>query len=79
MPNEQFSSFIMTRTSSISMRGCWCPLGTRSARLVEFYSASSLKQEYAGRHARSTRTHYSDSKPTSFLLFLLNVVCSVQK
>ena len=51
MSNEQFSSYIMTRISYITMRWCWCPLGTRSTRLVEFCSASSLKQEYASRHA----------------------------
>jgi len=32
-PNEQFVSYIMARTSHISMRWWWCPLCTRSTRL----------------------------------------------
>ena len=35
---------------------------------LDFYSASSLKQQSVDRHVAPTRTHYSDSEPTSFAL-----------
>ena len=38
---------------------------------LDVYSASSLKQQSAGKSCRSTRTHYSDSEPTSLCSFSL--------
>ena len=35
---------------------------------LDFYSASSLKQQSVDRHVAPTRTHYPDSEPTSFAL-----------
>ena len=52
------------------MRWWWCP-GSACFVLdqhaeMDLYSASSLKQQsVGGRQCRSTRTHYSDSEPTS--------------
>jgi len=45
---EQFFSYFMVRTIYISMK--WCPLRTRPTWLVEFLSASILKQQSVGRH-----------------------------
>jgi hypothetical protein len=36
---------------------------------LDFYSASSLKQQSADRHVTPTRTHYPDSEPTSLCYF----------
>jgi len=44
---QQFCIYILVRTSCILMR--WCPLCTRQTKL-DFYSASSLKQQFAGIH-----------------------------
>jgi hypothetical protein len=38
---------------------------------LDFHSASSLKQQSAGRHVAPLWTHYSDSEPTSLLFFLI--------
>ena len=51
MPSEQVFSHIMAITSYITMRWWWCLLCTKSTHLFDFYSASSLKQQSAGRHA----------------------------
>jgi hypothetical protein len=37
---------------------------------LDFYSASSLKQQSVDRHVAPTRTHYPDFEPTSFALSL---------
>ena len=47
----RFFSHIIARTSYISMRW-WCPLWTGSTTgTLDFYGASSLKQQSMGRHA----------------------------
>jgi hypothetical protein len=38
---------------------------------LDFYSASSLKQQFAGKHATPLGTHYSDSEPTSLCSYSL--------
>jgi hypothetical protein len=38
---------------------------------LDFHSASSLKQQSAGRHDAPLWTHYSDSEPTSLCSFFL--------
>jgi hypothetical protein len=55
----------------------WCPLCTRLTHLVGF-SASSLKQQSAGRHVTPLLTHYSDSEPTSLCSYSL-LLCAYQK
>jgi hypothetical protein len=50
-PSEQFFSHIMVRASYISIRWLWCPLCTRpTCSVLDFYNASSLKQQSLGRH-----------------------------
>ena len=41
------------------------------AKLDFFYNASSLKQQSSDRHVTPSQTHYTDSDPTQYLLFLL--------
>jgi hypothetical protein len=36
---------------------------------LDFYSANSLKQQFAGRYVASLMTLYSDSEPTSLCSF----------
>jgi hypothetical protein len=50
---QQLFSYIMARTSSFSMRWRWFPLCSRPIRELDFYSASSLKQQFAGRYVAS--------------------------
>ena len=38
---------------------------------LDFYSASSLKQQSAGKTCRSARTHYSDSETSSLYSYSL--------
>jgi len=50
-PSDQFFSYIMVRASYISIRWLWCPLCTRpTCSVLDFYNASSLKQQSLGRH-----------------------------
>jgi len=53
MPIQQFFSYIMVRTSKFSMRRWWGRLCTRPTCFVCYYSASSLKQQSAGKHVAS--------------------------
>jgi len=38
--------------------------------MLFWVSASSVKQQYAGRHVASLPTHYPDSEPTNLVLSL---------
>ena len=51
-PIQQFFSYmyIMARTSLFSMRWWWGPLVLDQHAELDFYSVSSLKQQFAGRH-----------------------------
>jgi hypothetical protein len=70
-PTQQFFNYIMARTSYFSMRWWWGPLCTRpTCLLVGFYSASSLKQQFADRHVPPL-WHYPDSEKISLCSFSL--------
>jgi len=43
-----------------------------------FYSARSLKQQFADRYVTPLKTHHPDSEPTR-LLFLLIAACFAEK
>ena len=69
MLNEQFFKFsalswvFMTRPSNIQWNDDIFVLDQHA--LLYLHSTSSLKQQSLGIHVTSTRTHYSDSEPTS--------------
>jgi len=54
----------MARISNIQWNDDVCFVLDQHA-LLDLHSASSLKQQSLGIHDASTRTHYSDSEPTS--------------
>ena len=62
------------------MRWWWDPLCTRPTPYLDFYNASSLKQQSMDRHVAPTRTHYSDSEPISLCSYslLLRVLAEKQ-
>ena len=53
------------------MRKWWCRLCTWHHSELDFYSASSLKQQSAGRDVASLGTHYHDSEKNNFCSFSL--------
>ena len=55
MPNEQFFSYIMTRTSCIQWNDDDASFVLDQHAELDIYSASSLKQQSAGRHVAPLR------------------------
>jgi len=68
MPSEQFFSYIMVRTFWRDDDDVRFVLDQQAE--LNFYSASPLKQQFAGRR-RSTRIHYPDSEPTRLCSYSL--------
>jgi len=63
MPSELIFSYIMVRTSYVSMKWWWCSLCTRPTHLVG--------QQSAYRHV--ARAHYPDSEPTNLCSYSLTL------
>jgi hypothetical protein len=72
---RQLISYILERTSLISIRWWWCPLGTWPTRIY-IVLAYWLNQQFADRHVATTRTHYSHSES---LLLLYNTAFLEEK
>jgi hypothetical protein len=72
---RQLISYILERTSLISIRWWWCPLGTRPTRIY-IVLAYWLNQQFADRHVATTRTHYPHSES---LLLLYNTAFIAEK
>ena len=65
-PIQQFDSYIIARTSYFQWDDDEVHFVLDQHAYLDFYRASSLKQQSTGRHAcHSTLTHYSDSEPIS--------------
>ena len=75
MPNQQFFSYIMARTSWFSMRWWWDPICTRPARLFGFLKCDITATTVHGQTCRHALTHSPDSEPTSLCSFSL-VLCA---
>jgi len=74
MPLEQFFIYIIARTVTSIRRDddddddiCF----EKEHAYLDFYSASSLKQQSMGRHAAPLKKHYPNSKPTSLFSYSL--------
>jgi len=48
MPNHQFFSYIMARTSQFSMRWWWCPRCSRPTRWVRFWLCQLIETTVDG-------------------------------
>ena len=68
MPIQQFCSYIMAITSYIWMRWWECQFCTRPTHLNELCNASSLKQQFVGRHAAPLRQIILISSQSIFTL-----------
>ena len=74
MPNEQFFSYIMARTSYIRWDDNDVLFVLDQHAKLDFNSVGSLKQQSAGRHVVSLWYNYPVYKPTT-LRFLSNDAC----
>jgi hypothetical protein len=71
MLNEQYSSYISANTSYIWWDDDDVHFVLDQHAELDFYSASSLTQQSAGRHVAPLETHYPDSEPTDFYSYSL--------
>jgi hypothetical protein len=76
MPNDQFFSYILTRTSFIQWNDCDVHFVLGQHAELDFYSACSLKQQSTGRHvAPLEHIILILSQQDPIVMFLDNKIC----
>jgi hypothetical protein len=76
--NSQFSNYIMARTSNFKWNDDEVRFVLDQHAELDFYSASSLKQQTANRHV-APLGHNILIRRNQYLLFLLNAACLAEK
>ena len=77
--NEQFSSYFMVRTSYFEWKDDEIRFALDQHTELDFYSASRLKQQSAGRHGIPNSDTSIWFKANQCLFLLLNGVCFAEK